>query len=43
MPIPPCNSFSGPEECLAAGMDAFISKPLRNDALNQTMQQVLGV
>ncbi len=36
------TSSSGPEECLAAGMDAFISKPLRNDALNQTMQQVLG-
>ena len=36
------TSSSGPEECLAAGMDAFISKPLRNDALNQTMLAVLG-
>ncbi len=36
------TSSSGPEECLAAGMDAFISKPLRNDALNLTMQQIWG-
>jgi CheY-like chemotaxis protein len=37
------TSSSGPEECLAAGMDAFIPKPLRSDALNQTMYQVLGI
>jgi two-component system, sensor histidine kinase and response regulator len=35
------TSSSCPEECLAAGMDAFIPKPLRNDALNQTLLQVL--
>jgi CheY-like chemotaxis protein len=36
------TSSSAPEECLAAGMDAFISKPLRDDALNLTMQQIWG-
>ncbi len=37
------TSSSGPDECLAAGMDAYLPKPLRHDALTQTMQQVLGV
>jgi CheY-like chemotaxis protein len=37
------TSSSGPEECLAAGMDAYIAKPLRGDSFDQTVQQVLGV
>jgi len=37
------TSSSDPAECLAAGMDAYLPKPLRNDDLTQTMQQVLGV
>ena len=37
------TSSSGPEECLAAGMDAYIAKPLRSDSFDQTVQQVLGV
>lgn len=37
------TSSSGPDECLAAGMDAYLPKPLRHDALTQAMQQVLGV
>ena len=41
-PIVAVTSSSGPEECFAAGMDAFIAKPLRSDALSQTVHQVLG-
>ena len=37
------TSSSGPEECLAAGMDAYIAKPLRGDSFDRTVQQVLGV
>lgn len=37
------TSSSGPEECLAAGMDAYISKPLRGDSFDRTVHQVLGV
>ena len=37
------TSSSGREECLAAGMDAYIAKPLRGDSFDQTVQQVLGV
>jgi CheY-like chemotaxis protein len=42
-PIVAVTSSSGSEECLAAGMDAFLPKPLRSDALNQTVHRVLGV
>ena len=37
------TSSSGPDECLAAGMDAYIAKPLRVEAFDQTVQRVLGV
>ena len=30
------------ERCLAAGMDAYIAKPLSPDVLTATMEQVLG-
>ena len=30
------------EECLAAGMDGYVSKPLRRDDLDAVLQQVLG-
>lgn len=36
------TSSSGPEECLAAGMDAYIAKPLRTGALAQAVHQLLG-
>ena len=36
------TSSSDPEECLAAGMDAYIAKPLRTDAFAQAVHQVLG-
>ena len=37
------TSSSDPAACLAAGMDAFIAKPLRSDAFDQAVQQVLGL
>jgi len=37
------TSSSGPEECLAAGMDAYIAKPLQGDSFARTVQQVLGL
>ncbi len=43
MAIVAVTSSSGPEECLAAGMDAYIAKPLRGDSFDRTVQQVLGV
>lgn len=43
MAIVAVTSSSGPDECLAAGMDAYIAKPLRGDAFDRTVQQVLDV
>lgn len=37
------TSSSDPETCLAAGMDAYVAKPLRRDSLTQALQQVWGV
>lgn len=37
------TSSSHPEECLAAGMDAYIAKPLRGESFAQAVHQVLGV
>ncbi len=42
-PVVAVTSTSDSQRCLAAGMDAFIHKPLKADLLNQTLQQVLSV
>jgi CheY-like chemotaxis protein len=42
VPVVAITSTPSREQCLAAGMDAFVTKPLCPDALSRTMQQVLG-
>jgi two-component system, sensor histidine kinase and response regulator len=37
------TSSSDPETCLAAGMDAYLAKPLRSDSLTEALRQVFGV
>jgi len=32
----------GEEQCLAAGMDAFVSKPIRSEQLFETIDRILG-
>ena len=41
IPVVGVTSTAIPEECLAAGMDAHLSKPLRAETLHRTVQQVL--
>ena len=41
-PIIALTSNSNRDECFAAGMDAFLSKPLRTDALRRVLGTVLG-
>jgi CheY-like chemotaxis protein len=41
-PIVAVTSNTNRDECLAAGMDAFLSKPLRPDSLHQVLNTVIG-
>jgi CheY-like chemotaxis protein len=41
-PIVALTSIAKPEECLDAGMDAYLSKPLRIEALREVLTALLG-
>lgn len=41
-PIIALTSNSNRDECFAAGMDAFLAKPLRTEALRRVLYTVLG-
>jgi len=41
LPIVAVTTKNNRQDCLAAGMDAHLNKPLRPDVLNQTLQAVL--
>jgi CheY-like chemotaxis protein len=41
-PVIALTSNTNRDECLAAGMDAFLPKPLDMDAFHQVLAQVLG-
>lgn len=41
-PIVALTSNSNREECFAAGMDAFLAKPLRAEALKRVLRVVIG-
>ena len=41
LPIVAVTTRNNPHDCLAAGMDAHLNKPLRMDVLNRALQAVL--
>jgi two-component system, sensor histidine kinase and response regulator len=41
LPIVAVTTRNNHQDCLAAGMDAYLSKPLRLDVLNRALQTVL--
>jgi CheY-like chemotaxis protein len=42
LPVIAVTSTADPDVCLAAGMDAFLTKPLTAAMLQQVLQEVLG-
>jgi CheY-like chemotaxis protein len=43
VPVVAVTATADRGDCLAAGMDAYITKPLRPDVLDATMNEVLGI